>query len=230
MANGSSVATANRNTIVNPAQQNRQGNFVRRLLTYCAFDQRDHAIEERFARIRTDLDAQRVADDLCTARNAGANVGSRLLQHRCRLTGDGRFVHVRDPFDYFAVAGDDFPFADHDHVALAQVGGRDHLFASVAHAPRWCLFLSRTQCVRLGLAACLSHRLREVGEEYGEPQPQRDLQREADIAGAVKICCSITIVVIAAPTSTTNITGFRATSRGSSLMNDCRIAARTSDP
>src|SRR5438270_618492 len=46
----------------------------------------------------------------------------------------------------------------------------------------------------------------------------------------VTICCTRTIVVIAAPTSTTNMTGFFATSRGCSLTNDWRIAARTSGP
>ena len=42
---------------------------VRSLLADSAFDQRDHAIEERFARIRTDLNAQRVADHLGATRS-----------------------------------------------------------------------------------------------------------------------------------------------------------------
>ena len=46
----------------------------------------------------------------------------------------------------------------------------------------------------------------------------------------VTICCTRAMVVIAAPISTTNMTGFFATNRGFNFTNDSRIAARTRGP
>ena len=36
------------------------------------------------------------------------------------------------------------------------------------------------QRIRLRLAAAFGHRFGEVGEEHGEPEPERDLQHEAE--------------------------------------------------
>ena len=58
------------------------------------------------------------------------------------------------------------------------------LFAAVAQPPRRRLLLGRAQGVGLGFAARFGHRLGKVGEDDREPQPERDLQREADVAGA----------------------------------------------
>ena len=165
-------------------KQDRQCYFVGRLLADGAFDQGDHAVEERFARIRTDLNAQRVADHLGATGHAGTDVSTWLLEDGRGFAGDGRLVDIRHAFDHLAVARDDLVLSHHDNVTLAQVGGRDHLLASVADAPGWRLFLGRAQGIGLGFAARFGHRLGEVGEHDGEPQPQRDLKREADIAGA----------------------------------------------
>ena len=65
------------------------------------------------------------------------------------------------------------------------------------------------QRVGLRLAARLGHGLGEVGEEHGEPQPERDLDAEADARRApVTMSRTTKTVVSAAPTSTTNMTGF----------------------
>ena len=90
----------------------------------------------------------------------------------------------------------------------------------------------RAQRVGLCLAAALGDRLGEVAEEHGEPQPDRDREREPRRvpAAARRVPAEgLTIqisVVSTAPTSTTNMTGLRAMSRGSSLRSDAPIAAR----
>ena len=74
----------------------------------------------------------------------------------------------------------------------------------------------RPQRRRLGLAAALGDRLGEVAEEHGEPQPDRDGEREP--AGLRRARPRSTATVVkSAPTSTTNMTGLRTISRGSSL-------------
>ena len=46
------------------------------------------------------------------------------------------------------------------------------------------LGLRPAQRVRLRLAAALGHRFGEVGEEHGQPEPDRDLQLEAELTAA----------------------------------------------
>ena len=58
-------------------------------------------------------------------------------------------------------------------------------------------------------AARFRHRFREVGEQHREPQPQRDLNLKADLPlRCVNRSRMQNTVVSAAPTSTTNMTGF----------------------
>ena len=77
------------------------------------------------------------------------------------------------------------------------------------------------------LAAALGQRLGEVGEDDGQPQPDRDGEREPARARRRRRAArrrragsATAIVVISAPTSTTNITGLRTCTRGSSLRSD----------
>ena len=42
------------------------------------------------------------------------------------------------------------------------------------------------QCVGLGFAAAFGHGFGEIGEEHGEPEPQRDLQSEAEESGVAR--------------------------------------------
>jgi hypothetical protein len=51
MANGCSVTTASRKTIVRPASRIVQRDLVRRLLPLRALDERDHPVEEGLARV-----------------------------------------------------------------------------------------------------------------------------------------------------------------------------------
>ena len=85
------------------------------------------------------------------------------------------------------------------------------------------------QGVGLRLAAPLGHRLGEVGEEDGEPQPERDREDEAALTRqrwGRSASASNSMVVTTLPTSTTNMTGLRACTRGSSFLNASTMARR----
>ncbi len=159
-------------------EQDVQRDLVRRLLALGAFDQRDHAVEEGLARVGRDADAQPVAGDRRAAGDGAADVGARLLEHRRRLAGDRRLADVGDALDDVAVAGDGLAGLDADDVALAQRGGRDLLEAAAVAglALGHGVAAHGAQGVGLRLAATLRHRLGEVGEEDGEPEPDGDRQ------------------------------------------------------
>ena len=75
------------------------------------------------------------------------------------------------------------------------------------------------QGVGLRFAAAFRHGFREVGEQHGEPQPQRDLQVEPEM---LLVARSAARVVMTLPTSTTNMTGLPIMCRGSSLSRSPR--------
>ena len=76
----------------------------------------------------------------------------------------------------------------------------------------------------LSLAPAFRHGFGEVGEEHGEPEPDRQLRDEAAFAvPAVKM----PTVVSAAPTMVTNMTGFFTIRRGFELSE--RVADRRAD-
>jgi hypothetical protein len=76
------------------------------------------------------------------------------------------------------------------------------------------------QRVGLRLAAPFGHRFGEVREEHGEPEPQRDLQREAEVgAAAHQVVRDEQQRREHRADLTTNMTGFLTITRGSSLRN-----------
>ena len=83
------------------------------------------------------------------------------------------------------------------------------------------------QRVGLRLAAAFRHRFGEVGEQHGEPEPERDLQVEAEPAGVRRRRGPAARVVSTLPTSTTNMTGFPIIVRGCSFTN--AVADRAPD-
>ena len=176
-----------------------------------------------------DPDPQPVAHDLGAAGHRGADVRARLLEDRSRLAGDGGLVDVGDAGDYLAVARDQLALATSTMSPLRSSAGR-------WSAPRWPpsqragrrLLLRRAQGGGLGLAAGLRHGFGEVGEQDGEPQPERDLDAESCLRGPSSSWLMTTQVVTTAPTSTTNITGLPRRCRGSSLTKACATAALTS--
>ena len=99
--------------------QDVQRDLVRRLLPLRAFDQRDHAVEERFAGIRSDPDLDLIRQNPRAAGD-GAAVAARFANHRRALAGDHGLIHGGDAFDDLAVARDQVAgVAKHD-VAGAQ--------------------------------------------------------------------------------------------------------------
>ena len=168
-----------------PGQQDVERDLVRRLLPLGAFDERDHPVEERLAGIGRDLHADPVGQHLRAAGHRRA-VAARLADDRRRLAGDGAFVHRRDALDDVAVG--------RNHLA-GRRRGRCRPCGATAPAPSRSVpsgrsrlaivsVLALPQRVGLRLAAPFGHRLGEVGEEHGQPEPERDLELEAEIAAA----------------------------------------------
>ena len=111
----------------------------------------------------------------------GRAVAAGLADHGSRLAGDGRLVHRGHAFDDLAVAGDVVAGLDVDHVAGAQQAAGDLFKAAVGRVALGDgLALGLAQRVGLGLAAALGHGLGKVGKQHREPQPERDLQVEAE--------------------------------------------------
>ena len=106
---------------------------------------------------------------------------------RGRLAGDGGLVDRGDALDHLAVGGDDVAGLDQHDVADLQAGARDELVVlRVGRAQQLGLRLRALapQRVGLGLAAALGDGFGEVGEQHGEPQPQDDLECEAEVGPA----------------------------------------------
>ncbi len=159
-------------------KQDGKGDFVGRLLALGAFDQGDHAVHEPFARIGRHADHQPIGKHGGAARDS-RSVATGLADHRCGFAGDGRFVYRRGTFHHLAVGGNGLARHDHHQIVLAQRLGR-HLLQFVARPhPESRDALARfAQGVCLGLASTFRHRLGEVGEQHGEPEPRRDLRGE----------------------------------------------------
>ena len=161
-------------------EQNAERDLVGRLLAGCALHQRDHAIEKSFAGIGGDLDLDPVRQHLGAAGN-GRAVAAGFADDRSGFAGNGRLVHRSHALDDFAVAGDVVAGFDVDDVSCAKQAADDLFKAAVggvALGNR--LALGLAQGIGLGLAAALGHGLGKVGEQHREPQPERDLQVEAE--------------------------------------------------
>ena len=160
-------------------QQDGQGDLVRRLLALRAFHQLDHPIQEALPRVRGDHDLDPVRQDAGSPRD-GAAVAARLADHRRGFPRDGGLVHGGHPFDHRPVAGDDLP-GGHDHdILFSQLFRRDGFRRAVLSKPvRHRLGAGLAERVGLRLSPPLGHRLGEVGEQHGEPEPDGHLQAEA---------------------------------------------------
>ncbi len=90
-----------------PGEQDREGDFVGRLLPLRAFDEGDHAVEKAFARIRGNAHDDAVGEH---ARSAGdrAAVAAGFANDRRRFAGNGGLVDRRRTFEHVAVGGNDF--------------------------------------------------------------------------------------------------------------------------
>ena len=149
-----------------PGQQDRQRDFVGRLLARGAFDQGDHPVEETLAGPCGDFHENAVGEDLRAARD-GAFVAARLADHRGRFARDGAFVDRRQALDDLAVGGDGVARDALEQVALLQFGTADDVRLSVGFdAFGGGLLAGFAQRVGLRPAAGLGDGLGEVGEEH----------------------------------------------------------------
>ena len=149
-----------------PGQQDRQRDFVGRLLARGAFDQGDHPVEETLAGPRGDFHENAVGEDLRAARD-GAFVAARLADHRGRFARDGAFVDRRQALDDLAVGGDGVARDALEQVALLQFGTADDVRLSVGFdAFGGGLLAGFAQRVGLRPAAGFGDGLGEVGEEH----------------------------------------------------------------
>ena len=159
-------------------EQDVERDLVGGLLPRRPLDERDHAVEEARAGFLRDAHDDLVGEHARAAGDRGA-VTARLADHRRRLAGDRRLVHAGDALDHLAVGGDQLAGRDHDHVAERQPARRHLLEAAVLAAPVGDrLGAGAAQRLGLGLAPALGHRLREVREQDGEPEPGGDRPRE----------------------------------------------------
>ena len=159
-------------------QNDVQRDLVRRQLAARALDHPDHPVEEGIALLGGDADDDPVARDARAAGN-GAAVAAALPYDGRGLAGDRRLVNRRDALDDLAVRPDQVSRGAHDAVPNLQLAARDGHLAAVDQLLDGRLRPHLAQLVGVRLAPALSHRLGEVREEAGEPEPEADLQVEA---------------------------------------------------
>ena len=167
-----------------PDQQDVERDLVGRLLALGALDQPDHAIEEGGAGRRGDAHADPVGQHLRAAGHRRA-VAAGLADDRRGLAGDGRLVDRGDALDHLAVGGDEVAGLDQHDVADLQAGAGDQLVVlRIGGGQQLGLRLRALAPQRVGLrlAAALGDGFGEVGKQHREPQPQDDLEREAEVA------------------------------------------------
>ncbi len=159
-----------------------EGDLVGGLLALGAFDESDHAVEEGFAGVGGDADGDLVGEDAGATGDGGA-VAAGFADDGGGLAGDGGFVDRGDADDDFAVARDHLAGDDADDVVGAELGA-GNLFdgAGLGDLVGGGFGLGEAESVGLGFAAAFGHGFGEVGEEDGEPQPEGDLEIEAEVA------------------------------------------------
>ena len=91
MAKGCKVTTASRKMMVSPASRMLSAISLGVFCRVGAFDQRDHAVEESFARVRGDLHFDLVGEHARAAGDSRA-IAAGLANDRRGLAGDGRLI------------------------------------------------------------------------------------------------------------------------------------------
>ena len=157
-------------------QQNRQSDFVRSFLTGRTFDQRDHLVEEAFARLGGYLDDDPVRQYFRTARH-GTLVSARFADHRSRLARDGALVDRGKALDDLAVGRNRISCGAFEHIALFQLRAADHFRGTVGRYQLGrSLLAGLAQALGLRLAARFGDRFGEIGEQNRQQQHEEDRQ------------------------------------------------------
>ena len=152
-----------------PGQQDRQRDFVRRFLPRSAFDERNHFVQETFARHGGHPDADAVGQHFRTARD-GAFVAAGLADHRRAFAGNGAFVDRGEPLDDLAVGRDDVArLTFEDIVFFQRVAADDTNSIAVDQFGRG-LLARFAQRIGLRFAARFGDRLCEIGEQQRNEQ------------------------------------------------------------
>ena len=179
---GNSVAQTNRKMIVMRGQQDVERDFVGRLLPLGPFDQGDHAVEERFARIGRDAHDEPVGQHACAAGDAAAVAAAladdRALSPVIALSSTEATPSITSPS-----AGNHSRRLPRSTTSPLRSCAADVGCVRCAVARLGELFgrdiaARCAQRIGLGLAAPFGHRLGEVGEQHREPQPGRDAEDE----------------------------------------------------
>ena len=212
-----------------PGQQDREGDLVRRPLPLGALDERDHPVEERLARIGRDADDEPVADQRRAAGDGAPDVGAGLLEDRGRFAGDRGLVDVGDALDDVAVARDRLAFLDDDDVALAELR-RAHVLERAVGEPAMGVRTPSVSC--RSVAAWARPRASATASAYvanrtvnhsqtpiwtWKPSPAGPVDGWSPVTLATAMTVTRTAVI-----STTNMTGFLMSRRGSSFRNGVR--------
>ena len=152
-----------------------------------ALDQPDHAVEEGRAGRGGDADADPVGQHLRAAGD-GRTIAAGFADDRSGFAGDRRLVDRSHALDHLAVGGDRIAGFDQDDIADLELGRRDEAIVLLIVCARDQLGLGlgalAAQGVGLRLAAALGDGFGEIGEQHGEPQPENDLELEADMPAA----------------------------------------------
>ena len=162
-------------------KEDREGYLVWRLLASGSFNESDHAVQKTLAGVCRHTDSDPIRQDFCSPGN-GASVTAGLSDYGRRLPCNGRFINRGDPLGYFSVGRYYFTCGDEKHLSLSQLVGRNFLHRAIGTDTigyRMCPRLA--QSIRLRPASAFGHGLREIGEVYGEPEPQGDLYAETKI-------------------------------------------------
>ena len=114
-------------------------------------------------------------------------VAARLADDGRRFAGNRRLVDRGHAFDHFAVRGNNVAGFDQHDVADLERGRRHQPIVLRSPEPvnslAW-VSVRAGAAVGLRLAATFGDGFGEVGEQHGEPQPQNDLELEADMLAA----------------------------------------------
>ena len=169
-----------------PREQHVERDLVGRLLRSAPSTSviiRSRKVEPGAAVIRTTIQSDRTCVPPVTAERSPPD--SRMTG--ANFAGDRRLVDRGHALDDFAIRRDDVARLDQDDVAKFQVvpGTGCNSRPAVPSMSLACVSVRvRRKCIGLRLAATFGHRLGEVREQDREPEPEDDLEREAEILAA----------------------------------------------
>ena len=109
-------------------QDDRQRDFVGRLLAFRRFDHRDHPVEKTLAGPGGDANHQMVRQHAGSAGDRRA-VAAALADDRCAFARDGTFIDRRHPFNHFSVRRNHLTGLHKHQITRPQHGCRNPLAA-----------------------------------------------------------------------------------------------------